>query len=161
MLTEAAKKTGGSDALDDSMLSGYNDGVKVAADLTDTEPLDTGDNVKQDIADRSDWADASTKANVLSNLRDTLDNIADNAEDLGSVNDDLGDASDDLDFDPDNKEKHGLAGLVWVGATALLLPKLAGGLGYWSQCGDDDVINDWPAQELFRAAEVKEPRPSP
>ena len=161
LLAVVAKASGGSDALESSMTAGYQSGLADAAAQTDSDHSipDTDKGIADEIAARANYATLSTQANLLQNLRDKLNDVATTAEDEESANNDLNDLSEGLDFDPENKQNHGLAAAVWVAATALLVPAMTEGYGWWSKARDE--IDDFPCLQLYRMNPVAEPRPWP
>ena len=115
-----------------------------------------------DILNRADFLSRTAAAEFLQEFADVLDQYSTGEIDLGSARIALGDKLTELNYSPTSPEDAGtlpdLSSDIRLNLMLDTNAEMAAGYVDWSQGQDEAVLDQWPAQELYRAYPRKVPR---
>jgi hypothetical protein len=127
----------------------------------------TSDELSQisgDLLERATFSARVTSAEYLQSIEDVLADFIDGKIDLATARLALKDKLDELGYQPGFGEAGTITDFSSDARINLVLntnADMAQGYGSWLQGQDTAILDQWPAQELYRAAPAKEPRDWP
>lgn len=117
--------------------------------------------ISSDILERALFSARTTYASYLDQVDQTLKQYVDGTIDLATARLALSDKLDSLGYSPADGTAGSIVDLSSDERINLVLDtnaQMAYGYGSWMQGQDAAILDQWPAQELYRAAPAKQPR---
>jgi hypothetical protein len=113
------------------------------------------------IRERATFSARVTSAEYLQTIDNVLERFVNGDIDLATARLELKEKLDELGYTPTPEDAGGIKDFSSDRRTNLVLnmnADFAQGYGQWLQGQDEAILDQWPAQELYRAAPAKEPR---